>query len=215
MSIKRRVFRDPFDVQGRLDELGLMEEKFRAAVEVGHAARNSCTPHDPRAMAGFLAWGKGLRSLRDGMATVPPLWVSAVVDQIDVVINHKTGVAITVASGDKWTGTANDPTTKYPRGGAIVSATLTNARQLSLFIVPPPPPKIELSIRQLWLLLVYEDTDEVRAELSLPDTIDESNRVILWTDRIILNPVKFDPASSFGADDDPADDIDVPVSRKG
>jgi hypothetical protein len=62
-------------------------------------------------------------------------------------------------------------------------------------------------------LLIYITDDEIRAELSYPDQI-EDGQIISWKERIFIPDTPNDPGEIIkpSKDDDP--DIDVPVRRK-
>ncbi len=55
----------------RLYELGIAEEVLRTAVRFGAQYAGDCTKHDPPNLAGILAWGKTMRSLRRTRSIVP------------------------------------------------------------------------------------------------------------------------------------------------
>ena len=127
-------------------------------------------------------------------------------------------LAIVVATGDEATGTAYLPRTKKPRGPVSVRAIETN--QLSLFGLLDDDgeasamlPELE-TVTETWFLLFHMDTQagEIRAELSLPATTDDSGNIISWAERIPLALIPLGIDVPLPDDDDesgPEYDIDV------
>jgi hypothetical protein len=80
----------------------------------------------------------------------------------------------------------------------------TNA-QLLLWPEPAPDLSPESSDRVTWILLFYRDKEEIRAELSLPDSIGDDGHIDHWRERIILGAQPLDKdvlqiAPDFGPD---------------
>jgi hypothetical protein len=200
------------EADGRLKKLGLTVEDLVSALQMGETARNSCTPNDPAALPGILAWGRVTRGLREVLA--PKAWRREEIGGLSLVVSPNNSMAITVATGDSNTGWLLDsPRTKYPRGPATVMAVEQN-QQLDFFMPNPPPKASPVAIRATWLLLFARAGKRVNAELSLPAGVDDQGHVVEWAERILLPRFEVDEAQ---LPDDAADDeldIDVNVSRK-
>jgi hypothetical protein len=77
------------------------------AVRLAYEPVRKCTENDVKAMAGFLAWGKTLRHLRDGLR--PAGWVADRSGNFETVRNSEGTIAIASARGDENTGTDRMP----------------------------------------------------------------------------------------------------------
>jgi hypothetical protein len=196
--------------------MSLSGDALAAAVRMGQDARSSCTLNDPPMETGIHGWGRTVRGLREN--TLPLGWTRFDDDYIHGVISADETVVIAVATGDAATGRVGpNPKTAWPKGVKVRAAVKRNAAQLSLFkdldIVPirqdvAPNPKC-----LLWLLVVHEGDDEVRFELSLPDSVGEDERVDEWVERIVLPSIPIDSTpNELAPEMEP--DIDIPLTRK-
>lgn len=208
-------------VAGRLDGLGLTEALLRDAVDEGVVPVLSCTANDPDQLAGILGWGKITRALRDRLVRQPHKWQRARHRGQDSTVKPDGSVAVVVAGGTEATGTASGvaPATRSTKGPATRDAVARNWLTFSAvdpefekYDPPPPPPSAE----QTWLLLYYIDHDagEVRAELSLPESIDSDDHVTRWRERILLESIPLDEPRSVNTETDEDDHrYEVPVTR--
>lgn len=184
------------DVEGRLAQLGLKEDRLAEIVLRGFVAFASCTPNDPPLYPGFSAWAAMVRGLREYLL---PEWERSDENNYSLVINPAGTVAIAVATGDDATGLPDvDPTTKASKGPSTVEAVASNQAQFSLPFEFPPVPSSTRPIhpddrRMTWILLVHRAQGEVRYELSLPTSMGTDGRVGGWRERIIMNPIPTDP----------------------
>jgi hypothetical protein len=154
-----------------------------------------------------------VRRLRQG--TAPIGWKPDNANNYCVALSPE-GIAIAVATGDDNTGRREAvPSTSSPKGPCTIEAVAVNQLVLDLRL-PGEEDQIKVPDaiqRQTWLLLIYLDRSEVRAELSLPQSLDEQDRVTGWRERIILPSVDFDPNQiEMPSDDSP--DIDIAVRRR-
>jgi hypothetical protein len=209
------VLSAPADVRSRLLELGLQPEQLRQAVQLGVRYRFDCTANDPICAPGFIAWAKIVRSLRE--ALLIDGWIRNSDRGYETTLSADGTLAITVASGDQFTGNEDGtPSNRREKGQATREAVTQNMLPFEDLYdrVRPNPGDPRL---QTWILLHYFDTreDEVRLELSLPDAITPSGFVKSWRERIILEPISFKLQPIAEADDDESGDIEVSVIRRG
>jgi hypothetical protein len=213
-----QVFVEAHDVDHRLAQLGLEEERLAEVVFRGYVAFASCTPNDPPIFPGFYAWAAMVRGLREYLL---PEWDRSDKNNYPLVINREKSVAIAVATGDEATGLQGvvDPTTKSPKGPSMVDAIETNQSQLSLALgfhdaSSAPNTTTEEEHRKTWILLAHRAQGEVRCELSLPTAMGLDGRVTGWRERIILQaiPTDLDPISILPSAELP--DISVDVKRR-
>lgn len=183
------------EVDSRLAELGLDENRLGEIVRRGYVAFSSCTPNDPPLYPGFSAWASMVRGLREYLL---PEWDRSDESNYSLVINPAGTVAIAVATGDDGTGRRDaTPTTKSSKGPSTAEAVTTNQLQLDLpFVFPPVQaparPASGEKQRITWIFLVHRAKGEVRCELSLPSSMGTDGRVDRWQERIILKAIPTD-----------------------
>lgn len=209
-----------------LDLLGLDEDALHQAIRFGELHRNSCTANDPANLPGLLTWGRTTRGLRELLA--PRGWYADRLNKLEVAMRRDGRVAVVVGTGDAMTGIYSvdagmdwrdrEPRSKYPKGPATLRAVLNNQRapRFDFAAVTAQPSRGGIVVAT-WVLLVAVDEHEIRAELSLPKSVDEENYVDAWHERIILEPIIRDPdGERLGRDDehDEESDIDVKVRRR-
>jgi hypothetical protein len=206
----------PAAAMRRLADLGVSLEALQRAPAGGHAARISCTPNDPPIIPGTHAWSYTVRTLREELC--PLGWRKADPSNFPLVINDKRKINIAVESGDALTHQAHgSPRTKSLKGLYTEAAILRNNLESDLF-----PDDLDADLRRVaaileyptWVLLIYITDDEYRAELSLPDEM-EDGLIVSWKERIFIP----DPGESVGGritepSVDQGPDIDVPVRRR-
>lgn len=204
-----------FDVERRLGELGLTAGVLLDAVRAGFIGRSNCSELDPPMYPGQTMWAHTVRCLRQG--TAPLLWIPDNSNNYCVALSPEGGIAIAVSTGDANTGCRDAvPSTNSPKGPCTAEAVATNQMALDLRLPGEDEKKPELPAaqqRQTWLLLIHMDKSEVRAELSLPVSLDEQEKVSSWRERIILPSVDFDP-NQIELPTDDSDDIDIDVRRR-
>lgn len=207
------LYVEVFDVKRRLKLLGLTVDILLNAVRAGFTARSNCSDLDPPMYPGQTMWAHTVRGLRQG--TAPIGWKPDNASNYCVTLSPP-GVAVAVATGDANTGRPEAiPSTSSPKGPCTAEAVAVN--QLNLDLRFPGEESVSEPVdpgqRQTWLLLIYLDHSEVRAELSLPVGFDEQDRVTGWRERIILPSVDFDP-NQIELPSDDSGDIDISVRRR-
>ena len=193
----------PNEVDAALSSLGLTPALLFEAVIAGLLARDACTANDPPFLPGIYQWGKTVRALREALA--PLGWSRSDEGNFCTVVEPGGSFAIAVASGSEETGRVGGemPTTKRRKGPSTADAVHANA-QLYLFeeFAPAVSPEPD---RATWVLLFHSDAAEIRAELSLPDSIGDDGHIDGWRERIILGSRPLDDeivpvAPDFGPD---------------
>jgi hypothetical protein len=192
-------------IYSELDALKLTESVLLEAIAEGEVARDSCTPNDPPSCAGFLGWARTVRALRDRL--VPAGWRKDDWLNLPVVISPDNLTAIAVMSGDSATGQADrNPRPKYDKGEVTFAAVMRN--QCELFSDQRQTP----TAPKMWILLRRRDRSEVRAELSLPDSISDAGAIETWRTRILLGPAVIGGGPELMPTE--PDEIVVPIGRK-
>jgi hypothetical protein len=206
--MKTTMFSKPEESRDRLAELGLDAVIFAQAVQRGQAIAAGYTPNHPAICRGISQWGEVVAAIRDQL--LPRGWTRMDDDNFALTVNPTRTIAISVSTGDEFTGIAEaTPSTSSTKGPRTASAVVVNALQLSLFgNVPLKPEELKSSNGVMtWILLFHRDVraQETRCELSRPVKMDSDGHVVIWVERIIF------PALPFGTDGvlSPAD---VPLS---
>jgi hypothetical protein len=214
--LKQLVYSEPDDVSSQLARFNLTKEDVRDALAFAEAYAADCTEHDPPMSSGFYRWGKTIRFLRDLL--VPQGWVSRN-EKLFTVDNDRTGISITVSSGDDATADPDrSPTTKYPRGAASIFAIGSNEQ--GVFNLPDfehikkaQEAKRNKAKLNTWWLLVYRTKTGARCELSFPVEVTKSGQITRWKERIIIGELEYGPGAGIldlpNYDSGPGFDIEV------
>lgn len=210
---KAKVWSDPIGRPSRLQKLGITEAILLLAVEQGQAAFANCTTNHPALYRGIVQWGEAVRSLRESL--IPLGWRRYDECNLPFVLNEAGTLAITVATGDEYTGLGDKtPSTKSSKGPYTESAITNNALKNTLFgdirrVTEP---------RETWILLFHRDehTSEIRAELSLPSNMNDEGQIDEWLERIVLGPIPFGGASVRISSEPPqtTPNIEIDVRRR-
>ena len=211
----------PFDPGGHTDplhRLGLTRRlldsiRWRTQQDV-----DTCTDLDPPGSRGTMRYMRTVRYLREEL--VPLGWRPDDSGNVGAIVNATGDVAIIVTAGDPNTGNPEfEPRTKYRKGEMIQRRVRLN-HQLELFVpyvdqVEVPEP---MTLTHTWVFLQYPCGDVVRAELSRPLGWDDTDRITVWGERIVLDELRLS-VPEWGPrrvddDDDGDDDYDVPVTRR-
>ena len=206
------VYQELFVVNEKLSKLDLTQDILWEAVREGYALALNMTENDPPASKGISVWGKVTRRLRELL--IPLGWIRRDQQRYSTTVHRSRKWAITVSAGDRRTGLKGQtPATSAEKGTSMKYAVGANQSHFSR--IDPTWTELRGQVSATWVLLYYIDknTDEVRAELSLPITVLDG-RITDWAQRYILTP----PSDLSGVDRtvlplDPGDDdeIDVPV----
>jgi hypothetical protein len=202
----------------RLAELGLDVGLIERVVRRADADVSTFTQFDPPIMLGLTRWGRISRYLREEL--VPRGWTYDNPRNLARTIHPSGEFAIVAATGDELTGLVGLlPTTRYRKGDATVQAVAVN-EQLTFDFGDGFTTGLTGDAGGLltWILLFFEDEAEFRAELSLPDGI-EDGRITSWAERIILPPFPRDqavmsPLFSLLPDDGEDGHVVVEVTRR-
>jgi hypothetical protein len=209
------IYSQPFAARRRLAELGVSVEAVIRSLEAGQLARLSCTPNDPPFIPGTEAWRFVVRTLREEL--LPRGYRKSDAGNYSLVINDARKLNIVVSSGDAMVrSTVGDPKTKHLKGLFTEAVILRNRQTGGLF-----PEEISEELRTAisileyptWVLLINITDDEIRAELSYPDAIEEG-QIISWKERIFIPGSADDGGAKARPTGDTDPDIDVPVRRK-
>jgi hypothetical protein len=200
-------------VADRLAELGLKLEILEFAVRGADGEARTYTALDPPNMAGMARYARTVRLLREHL--IPLGWTYDNPRNLARTVSPDRRIAIIATLGDAATGVAHvSPSTRHEKGIATVEAVSRNFLQLTLPIDLGATGFVDTEdVETTTWVLLYSVTDtEIRAELSLPDSMVDGY-IDTWLERIILPPVPLQPAVGVPAQR-AATDPPVPVTRR-
>jgi hypothetical protein len=200
-------------VADRLAELGLKGEILEFALRGADAEARTYTALDPPNMPGMARYARTVRLLREQL--VPLGWSYDNPRNLARTVSPDRRVAVIATLGDAATGVPHvPPSTRYEKGIATIEAVNRNFLQLTLPIDLDDTDAVDLDDAETttWMLLYNVTETEIRAELSLPDSMVDGY-IDTWLERIILPPVPLQPAVGVPAQRAATDPI-VPVTRR-
>lgn len=211
--LKTVIHAEPEDVEVALARLGLTVLPLMRSVRTGYLSRISRTANDAPIAAGFYHWNETLRTLRDELVVLG--WTRVDEQMFSTILSPDGRIAISVSSGDEATGDPRGfPRTKRDKGPRTADAIYTNVEQLDFFKTAPEPVSEEAAECLTYVLLFHADATELRAELSLPVSMDEKDHIDSWRERIILRAQPLDPEDAAMPKPDFGPDIDIDVQRR-
>lgn len=210
------LYQEDPEVRTRLEDLGIPPEALLRAARRGAGGFVSTTNFHARSAGGTYLYHETTAALR--LELVPGGdWDHDEDDSQPRVYSDKSGVAIVVLTGDENTGIegSRDPRSRNAKGGATRRKVHDNLGQLALFSLSPTGAErtADEDAMMTWVFLVAIVDDEVRAELSLPNDLDDENRPCAYHERILLPSQPLDGAfvapTELPGDEGPEADIDV------
>ena len=202
----------------RMVELGLREDTFQAAVQIGLAEASRTTLNGPVTAFGYTMWHWTVRHIREEL-TRDDAWERKDQRGFPTVARKGSAFAVGVSSGDSGVGREDQtPHTRNPKGSEVEA--LVNRNQMRLFdlldqakVDQATRLTLDSLIEQTWLLLYYvdEEAQEIRLELSLPIRMEKNGPITSWQERIILAPVSTKPADQAPV---PAEQYEAEVRRR-
>lgn len=209
-----------------LESLGVHESALLAAVKAGVSGANNVTAFHPITARGFTQWSETVASLRQSLNEEG--WTRSNPKNSPRITSPDGRTSIIVIGGNADTGVSADvsPTTSRRRGPATEAAVRSNSRNRGPARWIPGQGVLDIDLvldmkrnsdpSKTWVLLYHWATDEpvVRAELSLPISIEEGE-IKRWEHRILLPAQNVeDFAITFGPAGGPEDDVDFTISER-
>jgi hypothetical protein len=206
-------------VGDRLAELGLKPEILDFALRGADAEARTYTALDPPNMPGMARYARTVRLLREQL--IPLGWTFDNPRNLARTVSPDGRVAIIATLGDAATGVPHvPPSTRYEKGIATIEAVSRNFLQLTLPIDLGDEGYGDEGYGDFaaedetttWVLLYNVTETEIRAELSLPDSMVDGF-IDTWLERILLPPVPLQPPVQVPAQRPAADPL-VAVTRR-
>lgn len=220
------IFSTPVQVDGRLHALKISKAHLIEVIEAMVAAKAECTDNDPPSAPGWSSWRHGTRRAREVFR--PDGWLKDDTDQLSTIVNHSLGMRIAVANTDDATGIDSPlvcPQNRSKKGAATDRA--IDLTQQSLFgpdrsdddpvVVPFQPRERHSAQYATYYLCVFNEGDDVRAELSCPIQVTNGFFSGLNERIIIVGPAGWPPEPARkrdDGDDGSGSEFNIPVRRK-
>jgi hypothetical protein len=179
----------------RLAELALTHQDLLVPLRGADQEARTWTPLAPQMMAGLARWGKTNELLRTRL--VQRGWWHDNPKGLPRTISPGRDFAIVATTGDAVTGQpGGSPCTKYAKGVQTVRAIGRNIQLAfdfsDLYAGEALWAADDAEDIATWLLLYHATPDQIRAELSLANGIDQRGHVSRWVERIILPVIRTD-----------------------
>lgn len=206
-----QIYREDYDVNARLAQLGLRKEQLERIVLKAVIARNEAVPIDPNYAPGTLAYIYGTRAIREEY--LPKGWQMDKTKNIESTFNPKHGIRLVYQNVDRACELDALPRALSGKGSA--SAQMVESGQQYLFEWMEEEDRRQ-GVLPAWFLCVAVDGDKVTAELSCPVGIEDSQFSGFGERIFILQPGDWDTFDLLhaGSDEDEQQDFDVKITKK-
>lgn len=204
------VLAEDHEIVPRLAQLGLRRDFLLDVVRAAVGGRRSATAFHPISAGGLLSWIEGTAHMR--RIFVPQGWVSVRRDNIEFIYHPEFGIKVVFQNAER----AGDPIFE-PLAISRKGAGAARAIELGQLELWPEVREREVAeaTAPTWVLFVYADGDDVRAELSCPIAI-VGDQFDGFHERILLvQKGEWDSAEPFMDENEPPSEYSVTVSRKG
>lgn len=206
------------EAESELARIQISPSIIQRAAEGAYSAFHDCTPDDPLIIPGLERYRQLNRIPREALKLYG--FENRNFKNVALSINPETGIAVTGAYGDAYTGkTTGTPTTKTPRGRTMQQLIKRNGELLGQLSFPfycraSTVPLFEI-IKELWIITAYFDETNgfIYTECSSPIEIDSLGNVTDYYKRCLLKPFSIRDTSDIVTEEQEAPD--VKVERKG
>lgn len=213
------VYAEANEVESQLDRMGLTLEGLQRVVSTAVGGFASTTSFHPTAAGGTFLYHEATAALRRLVMSSGSDWDYDEVDQQPRTFSSTRGLTIVVQSGDENTGLEEperEPRPRHSKGAATGRKVATNSMQLTLFSLPHVTPKNDErpSGMLTWILLIAVVDGVARAELSLPNDVDDQGRPYAWEHRIVIPEQQVGSPVEQSGTHEAAPDVEVDVTWK-
>lgn len=205
-----QIFESEIEVASSLEIFGITKSILKDVAMNVISAKNQATMLHPINAPGTFAYHEGVRSMREVFISLQDGWESDSLNGIEVVSHQKKNLIIVFQNVDYACG-ADCP--KAISEKRISSRKLIEKNSLPLF---PEISGQKHENRKVWYLCVSSNEEEVKMELSKPESIDDKGQFSVFSERIFIvneEEVLLPPTPSDDAFE--VDDFDIEVTKKG
>ena len=204
------VLAEDHEVVPRLAQLGLRRDMLLDVVRAAVGGRRSSTPFHPISAGGLMSWIEGTAHMR--RVFVPQGWEICRRDNIESVFHPEYGIKVVFHNAERAGDPLFDPVAVSRKGAG-------SARAIELGQYELWPEVREKEVAEVtaptWILFVFAEGDDVRAELSCPMAINEDQFDGFHERILLLEKGGRESTEPFIDEDEPPAEYDVMVSRKG
>lgn len=203
------VLAEDYEVVPRLAQLGLRRDFLLDVVRAAVGGRRSSTAFHPLSAGGLLSWIEGTAHLR--RVFVPQGWEICRRDNIESIFHPEYGIKVVFQNAERAGDPLFDPVAVSRKGAGSARAI-----ELGQFELWPEVREKEIAeeAAPTWVLFVFADGDDVRAELSCPMAINEDQFDGFHERILLVEKGGWDSTEPFTDEDEPSAEYDVTVSRK-
>lgn len=211
------IYKDAVDANLKLSEFGITKQELIRVPLAAIAAYNESVSIDPISAKGLLMYIHGTRAIREVL--LPKGWQVDRTDNIESTYHPELGVKIIYQNSNTAAISSQDPQAICNKGPA--ARRIVELSQGCLFKEWEEERIINLKKEtskanaQIWFLCVHVNGDNVYAELSCPESI-EDGKFSGFSERIfILGPGEFESLDLDKMNDDLEDqDFDINITKK-
>jgi hypothetical protein len=197
------------EIVSRLAQLELRRDLLLDVVGAAVGARRSAGGFHPLSAGGLLSWIQGTAELR--RIFLPRGWESCRRDNIESIFHAELGIKVVFQNAER----AGDPVFE-PIAISKKGAGAARAIELGQYELWPEAraKQVAEATAATWVLFVYADGDDVRAELSRPIAINEEQFDGFHERILLVEKGGWSSALPLDVDGEPPAEYEVPVSRK-
>jgi len=210
MEVVLPVLAEDYEIVPRLAQLGLRRDLLLDVVEAAVGGRRNATGFHPLSAGGLLSWIQGTGQLR--RIFLPRGWEVCRRDNIESIFNPEVGIKVVFQNADRAGDPVFDPIATSRKGAG--SARAIELGQYELWPEVKEREVVEVTATT-WVLFVFADGDDVRAELSCPKAINDEHFDGFHERILLIEKGGWAKAIPVVEDDEPPAEYEVPVSRKG
>lgn len=197
------------EIVPRLSQLGLRRDRLLEVVRAAVGGRRNATGFHPLSAGGLLSWIEGTGQLR--RVFLPHGWQACRRDNIESIFNPELGIKVVYQNADRAGDPLHEPVATSKKGAG--SARAIELGQYELWPDVRAKEVAEVTATT-WVLFVYADGDDVRAELSCPMAINEEQFDGFHERILLVGKGGWDAAVPLTDGDEPPAEYEVPVSRR-
>ncbi|KQM72866.1 hypothetical protein [Sphingomonas sp. Leaf20] len=203
------VLAEEYEIVPRLAQLRLRRDLLLDVVSAAVGGRRNATGYHPLSAGGLLSWIEGTGQLR--RIFVQRGWEVCRRDNIESIFNPEIGIKVVFQNAERAGDPLLEPLATSKKGAG--SARAIELGQYELWPEEQAKKFVEVTA-STWVLFVYSDGDDVRAELSFPKAIN-GEQFDGFHERILLVE-KGGWGASVPIEDDgePSAEYKVSVTRK-
>jgi hypothetical protein len=204
-----RVLAKDHDVVPRLAQLGLRRDLLLDVVGAAVGGRRNSTGFHPLSAGGLLSWIEGTGQLR--RVFLPYGWEISRRDNIESIFNPEFGIKVVFQNADRAGDPLFDPVATSKKGAG--SARAVELGQYELWPEDKAKTIVEANATT-WVLFVYVNEDDVRAELSCPMAINDEQFDGFHERILLVGKGGWGAVAPLADDGEPPAEYEVSVTRK-